>query len=345
MRVLVVPDFESNPYFELFDRALSGTGARVERRKRLGNPFAMRGGRPHVVHVHFTHPFTTSRALPLAVVRSVRFILWAWFARLAGARIVWTLHNLRAHETSHARLERATNAAFARLCHALIAHCEAAAHEARTELSLGEGSPSIHVIPHPNFAEAYPPAQPRAQARAKVGLPAEGCVFLFLGQLRPYKGIAQLIEGFAQVRDPTARLVIAGKPHPMWDADAARRRAQADGRVVLVERYLDEDEVSAYLGAANAAVFAYQEVFTSGAAILAASLGRAIIAPRLGCIPETFPRAGVILFERSDPASIARAIDAALGADLDRMGLANRQAMEKVPWSLVAARTREAYGR
>ncbi len=58
--------------------------------------------------------------------------------------------------------------------------------------------------------------------------------------------------------------------------------AAADKRVVLLDRYIPEVEVAELYALADVAVLNYSEVFSSGALLLALSLGLAVLAPRQG---------------------------------------------------------------
>jgi hypothetical protein len=52
-----------------------------------------------------------------------------------------------------------------------------------------------------------------------------------------------------------------------------------DKRVVVDARLIPDDEVSTFHRRAHAAIFAYRDVFSSGAPVLALSYGLSVVAP------------------------------------------------------------------
>src|SRR5690606_1597958 len=100
-----------------------------------------------------------------------------------------------------------------------------------------------------------PTASPgRTEARRALGIAPEEAVFLFLGYVRAYKGVDVLFDALGRLsRDgPPWRALVAGE----WYVDrrplaAALGRAEAAGRVEIVDRYVSEEEVAELLAAAD----------------------------------------------------------------------------------------------
>ncbi len=53
-------------------------------------------------------------------------------------------------------------------------------------------------------------------------------VFLFIGQVRRYKGVEGLLEAFRSLDEPDARLIVAGKPRSKRARAAIEQPAAAD---------------------------------------------------------------------------------------------------------------------
>ena len=130
-----------------------------------------------------------------------------------------------------------------------------------------------------------------------------GPVFAFVGAIRGYKGVGELLEAFAGSTDlgPDARLLICGKPLPARLGRELEQRAVADPRIVLRLERMPEEELSQVLRAADVVVLPFRDILTSGSAILALSLGRPVIAPALGCLPETLPATPASCTTRTRP--------------------------------------------
>jgi glycosyltransferase involved in cell wall biosynthesis len=97
--------------------------------------------------------------------------------------------------------------------------------EAGDLAALGVAAERLGVLPNPlPTREIVPP--PRGSLRARLGL-GEAPLVLFLGVLSPRKGADVLVEAFARLGVPGARLVIAGNDG--GSAAALRRRVAAHG--------------------------------------------------------------------------------------------------------------------
>ncbi len=81
--------------------------------------------------------------------------------------------------------------------------------ERRQLLDLGVPDSEIHVIPNPVDLDEFAEPLDGRRFRETVGV-GDAPLVLFLGKLTPRKRVDVLVEAFARVGHPTARLVIAG---------------------------------------------------------------------------------------------------------------------------------------
>ncbi|MGE3845046.1 MAG: glycosyltransferase family 4 protein [Vicinamibacterales bacterium] len=105
----------------------------------------------------------------------------------------------------------------------------------------------LHYVPHAVDEQRFRPAtaEERADARARLGLPSDGLVVMFVGRLGVEKGVLDLIEAWSLVPDTTARLVIVGPDmpgHPLDAGPQARARAASlvHGRRVVFAGAIDD---------------------------------------------------------------------------------------------------------
>jgi glycosyltransferase involved in cell wall biosynthesis len=360
LRVLFLPDFSaSNPYQRRLADALGRLGVTVSmRRAPRRDPLPILRAwllqrRPQIVHLHWTHNYLgmsaegdgDGRAAGPSRLATARFVFEVRLLRLLGVRTVWTVHNLGHHEGSPAAAREASaHRALVMASGAVICHC----HAAEAAVADSYGLPrrvrtKLRVIPHGNYIGAYGPPVERADARRRLELPEDATVFLFLGAVRGYKGVAELIGAFRSLADPQARLVIAGKPHTAELAAELEGAAAADSRIELQLRFVPDADVAVLLGAADAVVAPFRAILTSGSVILAMSYGRAVVAPALGCLPEVVDANGGVLYEARDPSGLAEALVKAADSDLDAMGRHNLRAAQALDWMPIAAATKELY--
>jgi glycosyltransferase involved in cell wall biosynthesis len=171
-------------------------------------------------------------------------------------------------------------------------------------------------IPHPAYLGVYPDNSD-AYARGQYDIGANDVVFGVVGNLRPYKGLDDLLDAFESLTTapPDARrprLLIAGMPvaDPSIEAFLARARSNPD--VVVDARRLPAQELSMPLRASDVIVLPYRDSLNSGALLLALSFGRPVIAAASPNVSETVGSDASIKF---DPDEGGALLEALRGAD------------------------------
>lgn len=269
---------------------------------------------------------------------------WAWL-RARGVPIVYTAHNLLPHAARSGDATRYRD--LYRAADALVVHTRASA-SALAEL-FGVAGAQITVAPHGPLLEEEPRLT-REEARGRLGLPPEAPLVLFAGLIEPYKGLGDLIKGFAQVviAKPDARLVVAGRPNESF-ATFHRLLAQCGlvGRTHLDLRYLRQAELAAYLCAADVVALPYRETTTSGILMAARRFARPVVATRAGDLAEIVED-GVtgLLVPPSDPRALAGALTRLLADPMlaNRLGEAGRRStLTDQSWGEAARRTLTVY--
>ena len=354
--MLFLPDFsDANPYQRELRTALEARGVSVSGARAPGrDPLAilrswLTHGRAPVVHLHWTHNYLGQRAdgssARFGRVRAALFLGQLRILRAFGVRIVWTVHNLGHHDRAGtAGLNARVHRRLVGLSDAVICHCEAARESVVATYGIrARDRDRIHVIPHGNYVGVYGPCRPRDEARRSLGLPGDARMLLFVGAVRAYKGLADLGSAFRGVGPPDVRLVIAGKPATDADAQELTAAAAADPRIELRLGFIPDDELPLLLGAADAVVLPFRDILTSGSVILAMSYGRAVVAPSLGCLPETLDSEAAILYDPLGPDALERALNGALEADLEAMGAHARRLADLLAWGPIAVATAELY--
>ncbi len=317
-----------NPYLGLLRDGLAAAGAHVRLVDHLAHveeagltPQNWGAGRPDVIHVHWLDrydlplPIVFPRLVPsghsnllrrglrrgLETACNLRAVYqWRRWQRLRsllaglnafrerGGGVVYTVHNLEPHE-GPATADAWGMAALVRMADAVHVHDGATAGAVAARFGRREG---VVVIPHGHYLNSYPNTIGRAEARARLALPADAFVYVSLGMLRPYKGLEELLPAFRALPaaptqpDPGAVLVLAGQPIEPGYAEMLAALAAGDERIRLLPRFVPPEDVQLYLNAADICVLPYRQTTTSGAALLAFSFGLPVIAPAIGAFPD-----------------------------------------------------------
>jgi beta-1,4-mannosyltransferase len=197
----------------------------------------------------------------------------------AGGRVLWTLHNTAPHDGRYAAVHGALAGRLPALADLVHVHSRAGAAWAVDRL--GAAPERVAVVPHGSYLPLHRPlAVPPAEARARLGLPGDGRALLLFGRLGGYKGGADLLRAFADADAPGLRLLIAGKQVEPLAGPLTALAPAARARVHVVrDGFVPEEEVEPLFAAADAAALPYRSILTSGAAMLALSLRRPVLAP------------------------------------------------------------------
>ena len=338
------PQLLTSPYLDQLYAPMAALGVDVRRdRPRYALPALLLGRGPRILHLHFFDELTQRPGRAATAIRSLLFLALLALLRLRGVGLVWTAHNLEPHELHHPAWGFLVYRMVARWSDALIAHSQAA----RLLLEARYGRlPHCVVIPHGSYVGLYGPPCDRAASRAALGLLANGPVLLNLGTLRPYKNIEQLIDVFASL-PPDARgtLLIAGAAKSEAYAAELRRRAALVPGVELRAIYIPDEELPAYLGAADVVVLPYRSLLTSGILLWALSYARPVVAPAFGPVRELVQEGQTgFLFAPGDADSLRAALARALAhPDLPALGAAGLTIALEFAWPKIAARTAQVY--
>lgn len=334
-----------HPYLRALGEALERAGVKVER----GLPFrlsALLAARPRVdvLHLHWPAYYYLSARGP-----AVRAAALSWYAakllvaRAVGYRVVWTVHNLLPHDLARggatwaARVDRWC---LARAAQAVICHCQAA----RGELGRALGRRrNVWVIPHgPIGAVPEEGAVTRERARAFLRVPEGVFLYVYLGEIRPYKGVDDLVSVFPTETTDTA-LLVAGAVRDEGLRERIVREAARRPAVRTFLRRVPEHRMAWLLKAADAVVLPYRQVTTSGLLHLAMAHGVRVVAPAMGCIPEAVDGRFAVLYHPSDLAGLGRALNRIRDLDPEGAAAGARERAEECGWDRIGAATRDVY--
>jgi glycosyltransferase involved in cell wall biosynthesis len=293
---------------------------------------------PAVLHVQF---------LPL-VQRALPFELWALrWAKLAGVKIVYTVHNVLPHDSSTA-LRRIYTIIYTELADALIAHDEMAGLRLRREF--GVPSSKIHIIPHgPLFGGRSPERSLRE--RDRLGISPATCLVVCQGILRPYKGVPFLLEAWKLVvqQQPSAILRIAGTGDDAVVNELRRitKELGLEKSVILDLRFLSVPEVEDCLDSADVLVYPYREVTTSGALLTGVNYAKAVVATRQPAFAELLDDGrNALLVDYGDTATFAQTLLRLIHSPALRTQLGESLAQadfRAISWTHIAEQTSSCY--
>lgn len=279
LRILARPAHTSlkhNPYTSLLYHEVERAGIEVVEYR----PHRALLGRWDVLHVHwpesvFDH--TLIEALPT----TESLLFGARRARRRGSKLLWTIHNLRAHEYRHRTLEERFWRRFIAELDGVIALTPAGLAAARERFS-GLDKVPAWLVPHPHYRGQYADTTDRRAARAALGLPSTGKVMLAFGRMYEYKNVPALLRALRAAPGEPWTVLVAGKPRSPALERELREAGGGDSRIRFHLEFIEAGEAQLFFRAADLVVEPYREILNSGTALLALSFDRPVLVPHHG---------------------------------------------------------------
>jgi glycosyltransferase involved in cell wall biosynthesis len=333
MKVAILTAFNTalNPYIILFKEALELQGLTVRLKRNFNLKWLSSEGKNYdCIHLHWLDIFyklpkqSKKNSLSAKIIANrfvhilldlyslMNFVLTFLIAKAAGKITVFTVHDLHDFGKKSIRhkflVEIGRNIVF-RFFDSIQVHNHYTRKLIETRYKRKKG---IYVIPHGNFIGYYSNKVSKSEARYQLNLSDDAIVYLFLGLLRPYKGLEDLIRTFKKLEWPNARLLIAGRVFGVGNYESKLKAlSRTDPRIKVEPDFIPDEAVQVYLKACDFFVLPYKDITTSGASALALSFGRPIIAPSISSFPEiVLPTVG-ILYEPSKREALINALNIA----------------------------------
>lgn len=346
MIILAFP-WDPNPYQRLLYGEMEKLGARVRYAGRLTPShtlnvlllplelifWRLRGTR--LVHLHWVFGFALTGASRIGMIRRFSqawFMLWLWTVRVLRMRLIWTAHNVLPHDRVFAD-DVAARVALVRMSDLVVAH----GNHVLPELA------SRGAVPRRSTVIRHGPLLPtRSVSSLRVPGSSEGVRhLLFFGRVHAQKGVEDLLAAFLGLPDEVGCcLTVAGECRdPSLQRRLEAAAAGRPGQITLRLRRIPEDEVTDLLASADAVVLPFQQVTTSGSAILALCHARPVIVPDLVSLRH-LPQSAAIWYDGS-VASLRTALVHVAKADaetLAAMSAAAREYTDSASWAEAAQR-------
>ena len=199
----------NNPYQLLFTNSLESAGLNVDRippekwfpLQKLATTTC------DLFHLDWPHDWYLGRNSLSQLLK--RWMYLNGLSKIKSKPVVWTVHNLVAHDSPNADYEKQMIQALINVCSGLMVMSNSSHHQLCEQYDVPE-STSVIKVAHGHYIDAYPNQISRSEARRELELEESGRVYLSFGAIRPYKGHEKLIKAFNAVGKSNDNLVIAG---------------------------------------------------------------------------------------------------------------------------------------
>ena len=155
----------------------------------------------------------------------------------------------------------------------------------------------VAVYPHPTFDFS----------NSLDSVKDVGQYVLFIGRIRKYKGVKNLIAAFSKLQEKNFELLIAGE---------GNYKFKSYPRIRVINRWLAENEIVSLIKNAEVVIFPYIEASQSGLLPYCVSVNKkVVITPLPGLLEQTESYKNAFITENFDVNSLRFAIDVAITAE------------------------------
>ena len=163
--------------------------------------------------------------------------------------------------------------------------------------------------------DRFAPADGKSAARERLGLEADGPVFLTVRRLEPRMGIDRLLRALPRLERDDATLVVAGSGSLGGELPRLAAELGVAERVLFVGPVADDSRLAAWYRAADLFVLPTTAYEGFGmATVEALATGTPVVGTAIGATPELLsPLDPRLVAPSADPGALAAAIDDALG--------------------------------
>jgi beta-1,4-mannosyltransferase len=322
-----------NKYSELLTKSIEQNGLHVEHYDRAA---MLKPGKGDIVHLHWPSYSYQASVFALTIVKSLLFASLLLFFRCKGVRLFWTVHNVWPH-SGKTRWDYLMRKFILIVCHRAFVLSETVKQEVAATFGVQAGK--LVVTPHGHYVDAY--VGKGTDIRRRFGISPDRFLFLFIGRINPYKGVDQLVEAFSSLKLESSELLIAGQVDSGYSLNFIDRTN--DGTIKVYPHFVDDHELADFLRAADVIVLPYQQITTSGSAILALSYKKPVVAPQLGALGEYVSDGCGILYDPEDPDGLRKALRMSMDMDMKEAEKRISDKLRELDWGRIAGKMIRVY--
>ncbi|HVZ10880.1 MAG TPA: glycosyltransferase family 4 protein [Candidatus Paceibacterota bacterium] len=353
MKILAFPRDTGNPYQELLYRHMRERGDNIVYIPSFSSSatlnlfslpvfFVLKRTQGYkILHIHWVYPFSLKAKIwqnRIAKKILYQYYLFCLFLiKFLGYKLVWTAHNIMPHESVFLNDFQA-RVNLIKKSDLVIFPSVLTQNEI---IKIMKPHKSI-VVPIGSYIGVYPMGAERLESRQRLRIPLGDFVYLYIGSIRPYKGLEDLLGAYRKIKSSHNHLIVGGlclDRHLRSVLD----KASESNEIIWHDGIIPDDELQFYFAAANITVLPFKKVTTSSSILLSFSFGRSAIVPNLGdlsLLPDN-------LVYKYNPVSPNGLIDAMVKSaeNLEKLEQKSQNAKayaEKLNWPSIVENTRNA---
>jgi glycosyltransferase involved in cell wall biosynthesis len=288
--------------------------------------------KPDFIHFDWIHSyyirrnkFMTYCLLPSFIIQ----ILIIYY--FTETKIVWTMHNVLPHNTKNIQLNKFVRKFFANKCNWIRVFSENTV--VKSSRYFGIKKEKFKVLPEGDYVDYYPNKISRKKSREFFNFKKNEIILLYLGFIRPYKGIENLISCFDKIENNNYRLMIIGVARDQSYLSKLNKQINSSvkrKKIVLKNCFVKNSDLQKYYNASDLVVLPFNKIENSGSVIMAMGFSKPIIAPNMGALKQRLSNQKELLYDNL--LLKLEEISTFNNEKLKYIGSLNKQSLKKFKW-------------
>ncbi|HAT4257869.1 glycosyltransferase [Clostridium perfringens] len=208
------------------------------------------------------------------------------FIKIFNKKIIWTVHNKKPHDIQEDKYVIKIMNLLAEKSDIILIHCDETKEILHNlDVDIKEIEKKIRYIPHPNYIGNY--NESKISLRKNFNINKNELVFLFLGQIRPYKNIEKIIKIANENVDKNIKFIITGRVESEKYKNELLNMIKSNN-IIIEFKAIQDNEITQYIDLADILIFPYniESVLNSGSIIMAFSYKKTVISPNIGTLKQ-----------------------------------------------------------
>ncbi len=276
-----------------------------------------------VFHLHWPDPILNTRNFD-KFLKSVKLF------KSLGGKCIWTIHNLLPHDLVLTKMHEMHHK-IAALMDKLHFFTESTLTEAQNIYKIPKEK--CFTVMRGNYIQSYENNVNKEESRKILNISKNKKVICFLGHLKPYKNLENLLGAFSLLnsKNNDLALLIAGKLSlkNRFIMRKTIKGAKKQANIILFSKFIPDDYIQYYLNASDILVLPYRNITNSGALILGLSFGCCIVTPDSGAITDIVKHGvNAIVYDPNDKNGLKNSLEYALSLSDNERILMGKNAYE-----------------
>lgn len=287
--------------------------------------------KPQYIHFDWINSYYIRRTRWMTYLLLPVFLIQVIFLKyFTKTKMVWTLHNIMPHNSRYDFLDKYIRSFFINKCHWVRVFSKDTVMKLSKVLRLK--NIQFKVVPEGDYQSVYRNNQSREKSREILGLDDNSKVLLFLGFIRPYKGLEKLIEVFDSLNLENTKLIIAGLARDNIYLEYLKKKANKNKQIYFFDKFIKDNDLQTYFKASDLVILPFDKVENSGSVIMAMGFSKAIIAPKKGVLMSRLESQKYLLYDNNLAYVIKKGLTFS-NEDLNIIGKSNKLSLLKYKWS------------